>query len=438
MTQVSASRRAPSAGRVALASYIGTTIEYYDFFIYGLAAALVFRTEFFPGFSPLAGTLAALGTFAVGFIARPIGGIVMGHFGDRVGRKTMLVVALLTMGVATTLIGLLPSYAQIGIWAPVLLVVLRLVQGVGVGGEWAGAVLMAVENAPPRRRALYGAFPQLGLPTGILLSQLAFLVLTSSLSPETFVAWGWRVAFLVSAVLIVVGLVIRLRFEESPRFAQVKAANTVERRPVVEVLRTSWRQILIGGFGSIAVGSVGYFISLFLVQYGVSTLGLSSQTMLWCLTGVSLLWIVMTLVGGLAGDRFGRRRTFAAGAILAMAWAFPTFWLFDTRSVPLIVLALAVLVVANSLISGPMPSLLTDMFPVRIRYSGSSLCYTVGSILGGGFTPLLSTALLAATGSTASISLLFLALPALSLVAFLAGGKLVDRVDDDPVAAAPG
>ncbi|MFC5952878.1 MFS transporter [Pseudonocardia lutea] len=437
MTQLPAQDRAPRVGRVALASYIGTTIEYYDFFIYGLAATLVFRTEFFPGFSPLAGTLAALGTFAVGFIARPIGGILMGHFGDRIGRKAMLVTALLTMGIATTLIGLLPTYAQIGIWGPILLVVLRLVQGVGVGGEWAGAVLMAVENAPPRRRALYGAFPQLGLPTGIMLSQVAFLVLTSVLPPESFVAWGWRIAFLISAGLIVVGLVIRLRFEESPRFEQVKASDAVERRPVVEVLRTGWRQILIGGFGSIAVGSIGYFVSLFLVQYGVSTLGIASSTMLWCLTGVSVLWIAMTLVAGLAGDAFGRRRTFAAGIVLAIVWVFPSFALFDTRSVPLILLALAGLVIASSLISGPMPSLLTDMFPASVRYSGSSLSYTVGSILGGGFTPLLSTALLAGTGSTASVSLLLMALFAMSLAAFLIGGRLVDRVDDDRAVEVP-
>ncbi|GHE80483.1 MFS transporter [Amycolatopsis deserti] len=426
----------PSAGRIALASYIGTTIEYYDFFIYGLAATLVFRTEFFPQFSEASGTLAALGTFAVGFIARPVGGIVMGHFGDRVGRKSMLVFALLTMGIATTLIGVLPTYSQIGIWAPILLVVLRLVQGVGVGGEWSGAVLMALENAPPRRRALYASFPQIGLPTGILLSQLVFLVLSSSMSRQAFVSWGWRIAFLTSAVLIVVGLVIRLRFAESPQFARVKAADEVKKLPVLEVFRTSWRQVLVGGFGSIAVGALGYLVSLFLVQYGVTTLGLSTTTMLWCLSGVSVLWIGTTLLGGLGGDVVGRRRTFAAGAVLAIAWAFPMFLLMDSRAIPLILLALAVPVLANSLMGGTLPSLLTEMFPTSVRYSGSSLCYTLGSILGGGLTPLLSTALLTGTGTTVSVSLLFVAVPLISLLAFLLAGRLVRRVDD-PVVAEP-
>ncbi|WP_312858046.1 MFS transporter [Pseudonocardia pini] len=425
---------APHAGKIALASYIGTTIEYYDFFIYGLAATLVFRSEFFPQFSEVAGTLAALGTFAVGFIARPIGGIVMGHFGDRVGRRSMLVIALLTMGVATTLIGLLPTYAQIGVWAPILLIVLRLVQGVGVGGEWSGAVLMALEHAPPRRRALYGSFPQIGLPTGILLSQLAFLALTSSMSAEAFVSWGWRVAFLISAALIVVGLVIRLRFEESPQFTKVKETDQVERMPVLEVFRSYWRQVLVGGFGSIAVGALGYLVSLFLVQYGVGTLGLSTTTMLWCLAGVSVLWIGTTLLGGYLGDVLGRRRTFAVGAALAIAWAFPMFTLMNTRSIPLIVLALAVPVLANSLMGGTLPSLLTEIFPTRIRYSGSSLCYTLGSILGGGLTPLASTALLAATGATTSVSLLFVAVPLVSLLVFGLGGRIVRRVEEPEVA----
>lgn len=419
----------PRPGRIALASYIGTTIEYYDFFIYGLAATLIFRSEFFPQFSETAGTLAALSTFAVGFVARPIGGIVMGHFGDRIGRKTTLVFSLLTMGIATTLIGLLPTYDQIGIWAPILLVTLRLVQGVGVGGEWSGAVLMALENAPRRRRTLYASFPQVGLPTGVLLSQLAFLALTSSMSTEAFVSWGWRVAFLVSAGLIIVGLVIRLRFEESPQFATVQAANEVEKLPILEVLRTSWRQVLIGGFGSIVVGAIAYFVSLWLVQYGVNALGMSTTTMLLCLSGVSVLWIGTTLLGGLWGDSLGRRKTFTIGAILAILWAFPVFLLMDTRSIPLILIALAVPVFAMSLMSGTTPSLLAEMFPVRIRYSGSSLSYAIGSILGGGVTPLLTTALYAGTGTTVSVSLLFIVVPLISLSVFLLAGDLARRSD---------
>ncbi|MER7433501.1 MFS transporter [Pseudonocardia alni] len=423
-----AARRKP--GTVAFASYIGTTIEWYDFFIYGVAATLVFRTQFFPGFSETAGTLAALGTFAVGFIARPVGGIVMGHFGDRVGRKSMLVVSLLMMGVATTLIGLIPTYETIGIWAPILLVVLRLIQGAGVGGEWAGAVLMAVENAPPKRRSLYGCFPQLGLPSGILLSQLAFLLLTSLMSPEAFAAWGWRVAFLSSALLIIVGLVIRLAIEESEDFEKVRDSGTVEKMPIVEVFRRSTRQILIGSLASIAAPAIGYLVSVNMVSYGTTRLGLPTSTMLWILVGVSVGWILMMLGAGLAGDRFGRKATFALGAGIGVLWAFPLFWLVDTASVPLIVLALLVITAANSIMAGPQPALITEMFPIRLRYSGASLTYTIASILGGGLTPLAATALLAEFDSSIAVSVLLGAVSLISLVAILSAGRRVLHAEE--------
>ncbi|WP_181780047.1 MFS transporter [Pseudonocardia pini] len=410
-------------GTVALASYIGTTIEWYDFFIYGVAATLVFRTQFFPGFSETAGTLAALGTFAVGFIARPIGGIVMGHFGDRVGRKSMLVVSLLMMGVATTLIGLIPTYDSIGIWAPILLIVLRLVQGAGVGGEWAGAVLMAVENAPPKRRSLYGCFPQLGLPSGILLSQLAFLLLTGVMSPEAFAAWGWRIAFLTSALLIIVGLVIRLRIEESADFEKVRDSGQVEKLPVVEVFKRSPLQILVGSLASLAAPAIGYLVSVYMVSYGTTTLKLPTSTMLWILVGVSVVWILMMLASGLAGDRFGRKGTFAVGAALGVVWAFPLFWLVDTASVPLIVVALVVFTLANSIMAGPQPALITEMFPIRLRYSGASISYTIASIIGGGITPLLATALFAEFGTSTAVSVLVAVVCAISLVAILSAGR---------------
>jgi MFS family permease len=406
-----------SPGRIALASYIGTTIEYYDFFIYGVAAALVFRTQFFPEFSELGGTLAALGTFAVGFIARPIGGVVMGHFGDRVGRKSMLVFSLVTMGVATTAVGLIPNYDSIGIWAGVLLIVFRLIQGFGVGGEWAGAVLMAVENAPANRRSLYGAFPQLGLPTGILLSQLSFLILTSALSPEAFAAWGWRIAFLVSAVLIIVGLVIRLKLEESLPFQRVQAAGAVERLPVVAVVRSHWVQLVVGGLASVAAPALGYLVSVYMVQYGTTQLGFSTQTMLWILVSVSVVWIGMMLVAGATGDSLGRRTTFLAGAGLGVVAAFPLFWLVDTRSIPLVVLGLLLVIAANSAMAGSQPLLITDMFPVQLRYSGSSICYTIGSILGGGIVPLLAASLFARFGSSSAVSTLVLVVSAVSLFA---------------------
>jgi metabolite-proton symporter len=424
------SEKARKARTVALASYIGTTIEWYDFFIYGVAATLVFRSQFFPGFSELEGTLAALGTFAVGFVARPVGGIVMGHFGDRVGRKSMLVVSLLMMGVATTLIGLIPPYAAIGVWAPLLLVLLRLVQGAGVGGEWAGAVLMAVENAPPNRRGLYGTFPQLGLPSGILLSQLVFLILNTAMSQEAFLAWGWRIAFLISSALIIVGLVIRLRIEESVEFERVRKEGRVERLPVLEVLRTSPLQLVVGSLASLAAPAIGYLVSVYLVSYGTKQLGVPTATMLWILVGISAIQIPVMLATGLAADRIGRKPAFLVGATIAVAWAFPLFALVDTRSVPLIVLGLAVITVANAVLAGVQPALITEMFPIRLRYSGASISYTMASILGGGLTPPLATALYARFGTSMAVSALIAVVSVISLLAILLAGHGVLRPGD--------
>ncbi|KXX54198.1 MFS transporter [Rhodococcus sp. LB1] len=433
MTESVATGVSNQSRRVVLASFVGTTIEYYDFFIYGLAAALVFRTQFFPEFSDLSGTLAAMGTFAVGFIARPIGGVVMGHFGDRVGRKTMLVIALMTMGVSTTLVGLLPTYESIGIWAPILLVTLRLIQGLGVGGEWAGAVLMAVENAPANKRAFYGSFPQLGLPAGVFLSQLVFLLLTSAMSPTAFAAWGWRIAFLMSAILIAVGLVIRLRLEESSEFERARSSEEIVKTPLLEVFRSYRAQIIVGSLGSVAAGAFGYLISLFLVQYSVSEMHTSTTTMLWVLTGVSALWVFMTLLGGYFADRVGRRPTFILGAVLAVVWAFPLFALVDTGIVAMIFIGLAGLALANSLMSGPLPALVTGMFPVSCRYSGSVVCYTFGSILGGGITPIVATALFGRYGSSVAISLLIIVIALVSAVPIVVARSKVFRQDGERV-----
>ncbi|WP_425826421.1 MFS transporter [Streptomyces fractus] len=414
---------ARKARTVAVASYIGTTIEWYDFFIYGIAATLVFRSQFFPAFSELGGTLASLGTFAVGFVARPLGGIVMGHFGDRVGRKSMLVVSLLLMGVATTAIAFVPTYAAVGGWAPVLLVLLRLVQGVGVGGEWGGAVLMAVEHAPPGRRSLYGCFPQLGLPSGIMLSQLVFLLLTSVLPQGAFVAWGWRLAFLTSALLIIVGLVVRLRIEESADFTRVRASGEVARLPVLEVFRRSPLQLLVGSVMSIAAPAIGYLASVYMVTYGTATLKLPQTTMLWILVGVSAFWCLMVLAGGIAGDRLARKPVFVFGAALGVVWAFPLFWLIDTASVPLVVLSLCVITAGNAIMGGVQPALITDMFPVHLRYSGASISYMAASVVGGGVTPLLATALYAEFGSSTAVSALMAAVCLVSLVAIVAAGR---------------
>jgi len=271
----SASRSAASpqehTRRVAAATFVGTAIEWYDFNIYGAAAALIFAPQFFPNINPVAATLAAFGTFAVGFLARPIGGIVFGHFGDRLGRKQTLVVSLMLMGIGTFLIALLPTYAQIGIAAPILLVVLRFVQGLGVGGEWGGAVLMAMEHAPEGQRGYYSSFPQMGLPAGTLLSNLVFLGVSLSLGPEQFAAWGWRIPFVLSAVLVVVALVVRLRLAESPEFARTRQRGRVRRLPALDVLRNSPGTVILGMGITLAPSALGYLLSVYLLSYGTGT-----------------------------------------------------------------------------------------------------------------------------------------------------------------------
>jgi MFS family permease len=275
-----------NARKVAAATFIGTTIEWYDFFIYGAAAALVFGPQFFPTFSPVAGVLAAFGAFAAGFVARPLGGLLFGHFGDRLGRKRTLVASLLLMGLGTFAIALLPTYEQIGVAAPLLLVALRVMQGLGVGGEWGGAVLMAIEHAPASRRAFYSSFPQMGIPSGTILSNLVFLVVGVLLSPQQFAAWGWRVPFLLSALLVVIALVIRVRLEESPEFQAAKGRGDVRRLPALDVLRTSPIAVLCGMGVSLAPSAVGYLFSVYLLSYGTTEIGLSRQTMLLLITGL--------------------------------------------------------------------------------------------------------------------------------------------------------
>jgi MFS family permease len=286
---------------------------------------------------------------------------------------------------------------------------------------------MAVENAPPKRRALYGTFPQLGLPSGLLMSQLVFLILNMAMPPEAFLAWGWRIAFLISSALIIVGLVIRLRIEESVEFERVRKAGQVEKLPIVEVLRRSPQQLVVGSLASIAAPAIGYLVSVYLVSYGTSQLGVSTPTMLWILVGISALQIPVMLATGLAADRVGRKPAFLVGAVVAVVWAFPMFMLVDTRSVPLIVLGLAVITVANAVLAGVQPALITEMFPVHLRYSGASISYTVASILGGGLTPPLATALYARFGTSMAVSALIALVSVISLLSILLAGHRVLR-----------
>ena len=379
---------------VALASMIGTTIEWYDFFLYGTAAALVFNRLYFPTFDPLAGTLAAFGTYTVGFVARPIGGIIIGHYGDRIGRRSMLILTLIIMGVATFGIGLLPTYAQIGPWAPVALVVLRLAQGFGVGGEWGGAVLMAVEHAPPGSRGFYGSWPQIGVPAGLLLSTAVFAQF-ARLPEAQFLAWGWRVPFLLSILLVGVGLIIRVRILETPAFARVKEAGTEARRPIVEVLQNHPKEVLLAIGARLAENGAFYIYTVFVLVYGTQKVGIDRQTVLTGILIAAACALVAIPLCGALSDRLGRRPVYLFGACVTGLFAYPLFWLLDTGSTPLVWLALVVaLVFGHAPMYGPQAAFLSELFGTRVRYSGASLGSQLSSVVAGGLSPFIATALL--------------------------------------------
>ena len=410
------SPNAPSRRSIFAASFIGTSIEWYDYYIFGTAAALVFGTLFFPQFSSVAGTLAAFGTFAVGFIARPLGAAVIGHYGDRIGRKAMLVLTLLLTGGATALIGLLPTYAAIGVGAPLLLVLLRLLQGFGVGGEWGGAVLIATEHASPRRRAVYGSFAQFGVPIGVLTSNLAFLAV-AGLSDEAFLSWGWRIPFLLSVVLVVVGFVVRSRLQDAPEFEQVKAKRETSTVPFTELLRRHPRVLALASLASIAPPAVGYTVIVYMLSYGTTALDYERTTLLTLIMLSTVVWVATIVVAALLSDRFGSKRVFVIGAVTAVIWPVPMFALVNTGSAGLAGLAFAVAAVVQGIMAGAQGGLFSEIFPVRVRYSGISIAYQVGGMVGGAITPLVATALFGATGSSTPIALYVTALSLLSLVA---------------------
>jgi len=387
--------------RVVFASFIGTTIEWYDFFLYGTAAALVFNRLFFPTLDSLAGTLSAYGTFAVGFVARPLGGAVFGHFGDRLGRKTMLVWSLAIMGVATALIGLTPTYAQVGIWAPVLLVVLRFIQGFGVGGEWGGAVLLAVEHSGGERRGFHGSWPQMGVPGGLLLSTGVFAALSSWLPEPAFLAWGWRVPFLLSVVLVAVGLFIRLRVLESPSFEKLKDARRESRTPLLDVFREHPREVAIGMGMRFAQNVIFYIYTVFVLSYGEKTLGYPRGVMLRGVMIASFIGLFATPFWSHLSDRIGRRPIYLAGCLFSLAFAFPFFWLVERGPAFVPVAMILAMNIGHDMMYGPMAATLSELFGTRVRYSGASLTYQLTSVVSGGVAPFIATVLLATYGSSA-------------------------------------
>ncbi|GAA5138013.1 MFS transporter [Pseudonocardia adelaidensis] len=401
-----------------MASFIGTSIEWYDYYIFGTAAALVFGQLFYPSFSPAAGTLAAFGTFAVGFIARPLGAAVIGHFGDRLGRKSMLVLTLVLTGGSTFLIGVLPTYAAIGIAAPLLLVVLRVAQGFGVGGEWGGAVLIATEHAPPRKRAMYGSFAQFGVPMGVLTSNLAFLAV-APLSNEQFLEWGWRLPFLASLLLVIVGVLVRRRLQDAPEFERLKKDRAVSKVPVAELFRRDPLTLALASLAAIAPPAIGYSVIVYMLTYGTQVVGYPRPLLLTLILLSTVVWIAVIVLSAVLADRYGAKPIYVIGAITAVVWPLPMFAMVDTGNAGLAFVAFCVAALVQGLIVGAQGRLFTEIFDVRVRYSGASIAYQIGGMIGGAITPIAATALFAAYGSSTAIALYLSAICLVSLLATL-------------------
>ncbi|WP_239482783.1 MFS transporter [Paraburkholderia sp. C35] len=424
-----AGHSSPKMLTIAIASFIGSAIEWFDFFLYGITSALVFGKLYFPGGDPLTGTLLAFGTFAVGFIARPFGGIVAGHLGDRVGRKFVLVSTLLAMGLSTTLIGLVPSYAHIGLAAPILLILLRIVQGLAVGGEWGGAALIAVEHAKPNRRGLYGSFPQMGLPAGLCMA-VGGMELASRLPEAEFLAWGWRIPFLFSAVLVAVGLVIRLRIEEPPAFKKVLDTDATVKLPIVEAVRRFPRAIMLSAGLRFADNILYYVFTTFGLTYMTSHLGVPRKTVLVAILIAAALELLTKPFFGALSDKVGRKQVVVFGALVAVVAPFPFFQLVGTGNPTLILLAeIMVLSIAHAAVFSPLAAWFAEMFSPEVRYSGVTIGFQLGALVAGAPTPLIATALLAKYADYTPIAIFAMIAAGITLVC-----ALFARVANDPKA----
>ena len=414
--------------RVIFASLIGTSIEFYDFYVYATAAVLVFPALFFPGDDPTLSLLKSFAAFGAAFVARPIGSIVFGHFGDRIGRKGTLVASLLTMGVATVLIGCLPTALTPGweILAPALLVLMRFAQGLGLGGEWSGAALLATENAPAGRRAIYGTFPQLGAPIGFIVANGVFLLLATTMSPETFLEWGWRVPFLASAVLVIIGLYVRFKLIETPSFQKAVATGEVVKVPLARVFRSNWRELILGTFIMLATYTLFYLMTTYTLTYGttpvdapVAGLGFERNTFLVMLIIGVVFFGIFTLVSGPLAERFGRRAHLIVTTFAIIVFGLLFVPLFAAGTVGVY----ALLIIGFTLMGltfGPMGALLPELFPTNVRYTGSAISYNVASILGAAVAPFIAVALWgAADGSPVLVGVYLSSMGAITLVALL-------------------
>ena len=412
---------------IVFASSVGTIIEWYDFLIYATAAALVFNKAFFPTFDPLAGTLAALGSYAVGFVARPLGAALFGHFGDRLGRKSMLVLTLFIMGLSTFCIGLLPTYASIGILAPILLILLRIIQGIGLGGEWGGASLMVLEHAPADRRGFYTSFVQIGFPIGLVLATLVFS-LVSKLPDADVAAYGWRIPFLISILLLAIGTFVRSRVPETPVFEALKMRDGLSRNPFGEAVGKNTRSFLIAVGLKLSEVSWVYMLTVFVVVYATTQLGLAKPMMLDAVLYAALLELISLPLFGWISDKIGRRPLFILGALFTIVFAFPLFWMLESKSAAMIYVAIMIAMnFGHGMMFASESCYFPELFGPRVRYSGATFGFQLSAAIGGGFAPILATAMAGYIGGTTGVSIMMIILGLITLVAALAARETVGR-----------
>jgi metabolite-proton symporter len=403
--------------RAVIASTVGTAIEWYDFFLYGAVTAIVFAKLYFPNTDPLSGTLLSFGVYAVGFVARPVGAAIFGHYGDRIGRKATLIATLMLMGVATFLVAFVPSYESIGIWGAIILTVLRFIQGVGVGGEWGGSVLLSMEWArTPGSRGFIASWPQFGVPCGLLLSNLAFLAF-STISGDQFITWGWRIPFFLSIILVGIGLWIRLGILETPVFNKLVAEKKIERQPMLEVVKRNWREIITSAFVRLAEQAPFYIFTTYVFAYGTGVLKMDRNFLLEAVMAASVLSFVSIPLSGHISDLIGRKKMYMLGAVTVGIFGFVYFWLMNSGSSALVFIAIFLSLVPHDMMYGPQAALIAESFTGRLRYSGASMGYQLASIIAGGPAPLVATWLFGFYGSGYAIACYILFCAVITIIA---------------------